>query len=204
MKRWIAKQWIAMAEVFGWSVPGWVRRLLPATEIDELFARERDLTDALKSDEPRAFPVPAFLEQRIERAVVEPEEEPQTGPRWIDLLIPSSAFAMAVIVGFVLLSGPKAEEVGDIPEAGPEVAVTEPVSVPAAPESSRTLDRIGQGLSTLEQGLILQPLAAEQKRLTADVAGALKFVSNSILPDTYASGVNSRLDSLKEEVAKSI
>lgn len=202
MKRWIAKQWIAMAEVFGWSVPGWVRHLLPATEIDELFARERDLTDALKSDEPRTFPAPAFLEQRIERAVVEPEEEPRTGPRWIDLLIPSSAFAMAVIVGFVLLSGPKAEEAGDIPEAGPEVAVVDPV--PVEQGSSRTLDRIGQGLSTLEQGLILQPLAAEQKRLTADVAGALKFVSSSILPDTYATGLNSRLDSLKEEVAKSI
>ena len=202
MNRWIAKQWIAAAELFGWSVPAWVRRLLPPAEFEEQVSRERELTASLKAGEPRDLPVPAFLEQRILRSVVEPAETARPGRRWIDLLVPASAFAMAIVVGFILLSRPDAPQVTDTQPEAPEVAVAE--TVPARGVSPRTLTRIGEGLSTLEKGLIMQPLESEQKRLAADVAGALKFVSSSILPDAYASGVNSRLDSLREEVARSI
>ena len=202
MKRWIAKQWIAFAEISGWTVPGWVRRLIPAEEFDERVLFERNLTDSLKADEPRDLPATAFLEQRIERSVVEPAGDTRPGPRWIDLLIPSSAFAMAVVVGFILLSRPDGKsEVGVQPEP-PQVAIVEPEPEKESP--SRAMTRIGKGLYTLEEGLIMKPLAAEQKRLTADVASALQFVSSSILPDAYADGINSRLDSLKKEAANSI
>ena len=200
MKKWIAQKWIAIAEVFGWPVPAWIRRLLPAQEIAALVAAERELTEALKSDSPPELPMPAFLDTAIERAVVESGEVPKRGLRWTDLLIPASAFAMAMVVGFVMLSNRKTASVA-IPGEQPEVAVAE-MSTPT--ETSRTLDRIGEGLSTLEQGLIVTPLTNEQKRLTADVASALQYVSRSILPDTYADGVNSRLDALKKEAAKSI
>ncbi|MEX0325349.1 MAG: hypothetical protein AB3N33_04600 [Puniceicoccaceae bacterium] len=202
MKRWIAKQWIAASEIFGWNVPAWVRRLIPSSEFEQQVSLERELTESLKNETPRDFPEPAFLEQRIERAVVESGQTVRPGWRWIDLLVPSSAFAMAVVVGFVMLSRPDAEQQVDIPSESPELAVVE--TVPETGVSPRTLTRIGEGLSTLEQGLIMKPLESEQKRLAADVAGALKFVSRSILPDAYADGVNSRLDSLKEEVSRSI
>lgn len=199
MNYWIAKQWIAIAEVFGWTVPAWIRRLIPESEIDDLLAAERDLTEALKGGSPSEFPLPAFLDTRIEQAIAESGESRRHGTRLIGLLIPSSAFAMAVVVGFVMLS---TREAGNPAiELEPERSVAE-VAVNVDP--SRTLEQIGKGLSTLENGLIVKPLESEQKRLAADVAGALKFVSNSILPDAYAADVNSRLDTLREDARRSI
>ena len=199
MKTWIARQWIAMAEVFGWRIPSWVRSLVPADEFEQMLTREEDLTKALKSDAPREIPMPAFLETRIERAIVDTQEAPRRRTRWSGLLIPSSAFAMAVMVGFIMLSDRSAPVV--TPEPQPELAVTE---TPVTVSSAEAMDRIGKGLSTLEKSLIVRPLAMEQDRLAADVTSALKFVSSSILPDAYADDVNHRLDVLRQGRGKSI
>jgi hypothetical protein len=199
MKRWIAKQWIALAEVFGWPVPSWIRHLVPAAELDALLAGEKELTEALKADAPQEIPMPAFLDTRIERAIVESSGPARPGTRWIGLLVPSSAFAMAVVVGFIMFSN-EAPQV-EVPEAQPELVVS---GTTPAVNTSRALTTIGKGLSSLEEGLIMKPLAMEQKRLATDVTHALKFFSSSVLPDSYAKDVNSRLDSFNEDVSNSI
>lgn len=192
MKHWIARHWITLATIFGWGVPSWIRKQVPDSFIDDLSSRESQLTEALKAGSPRDLPAPAFLEQRIERAVVQSGEGRRKSTRWTGLLFPASAFAAAVVIGFIILTDQKVEQ-PDIPDFDNGLAVVETAPVEAP---SKTLGRIGQGLSTLEEGLILKPLAMEQKRLAADVASALKFVSSSVLPDSYASDVNSRLDAL--------
>jgi hypothetical protein len=199
MKRWIAKQWIALAEVFGWPVPSWIRHLVPATELDELLHNEKELTNALQSDSPEDLPMPAFLDTRIERSIVETGEVPKRGAWWTGILVPASAFALAVVVGFVMLSD--RDSLTDFPDPQPELAIAD---APSTVNSAQTLDRIDKSLASLEKGLIMKPLAMEQERLTSDVTSALQFFTSSVLPDSYAADVNSRLDALKGEMGKSI
>lgn len=199
MKKWIAQQWIALAEVFGWRIPAWVRGMVPQDEFEAMLAREHRLTETLKEDSPEAPPMPAFLSTRIERAIQE-AEKPAAGRNLIgSFLIPASAFAMAVLVGLFVVNSRDLEQPGTIDT--PVVAVAEPAP---ATEVPLNLSRISERISNLENGLIMQPLENEQERLAADLTSALQFMSSSILPDNYAADVNSRLDTLRSGRGNSI
>jgi hypothetical protein len=199
MKLWITKKWIALAEVFGWRTPTWVRGLVPAETFEKLTSRERDLTDLLSNGSPREHPVPAFLKEKIERGIHDSSPESKRKSPWSSLLIPASAFAMAVVVGFIVLF----PGTSPIPDAVPEVELAVVTEVPES-TASPALVLIGEGLAGLEKGLIMQPLELEKQRLAADVTNALQFMSRSILPDAFADDVNTRLDNLREEVSQSI
>ena len=94
MKKWIATQWIALAEVFGWPVPRRIRGLIVDEEFKALVAGEKRLTEALRAQTPPAHPVPAFLEMRIESALRREAPVAPRRPAWRSLVVPAAAMSL--------------------------------------------------------------------------------------------------------------
>ncbi len=206
MKHRIIENLTGLADIFGWKLPKWALRNVSPDQLDSLRQREDALTEALRSGKPRSHEMPAFLETRIEQAIDEADRH-QAAYSWRSLLLlPGTALAAILLVAIFLSNNIQQE-----PPSGPgfklerAVAVNNVETQPVGASLERVVDRITDFKKGAEaESLLVQPLAEEPKRLAADVTSALRIVAQSVLPESYLGRVNRNLDSLEEEVGKSI
>jgi hypothetical protein len=184
MKKWIVKNWIALAEVFDWKVPAWVQGLVDENELESLKAAERHLTDALKNDSPEEYEIPPFLEAKIKRGIIESEDAPKRKSILEGLLVPASTLAAVVVIGFILVyrPGEVSQQTTDLQEPTPAIAATA--------SSSDAIEKFAQQINVIEGKLFeedkfVNPLVSEGDRLKADMTNAIRFVAKSFTPDQF-------------------
>jgi len=196
MKKWIIGQYISIAEVFDWNVPGWLLKQLPPKQASDLLERESILTDALRDTDPSDVVVPENLDFLIESRIKASAGVSQKRPSMMSYLVPLSAFAACAVLGLYLLNTPDWVQPE---EANPVTNIITSVESPMKSVASVT------GLDQPEKGdLLLRPLSAEKARLSNDVTNALKYVAQGVVPDQYVEQVNFRLDTFNAQMSKPI
>ncbi len=196
MKKWIIRQYIALAEVFGLRVPGWMQNQLPDGQVAELQQQEASFTNSLKEQDLEDVDVPENLDFLIESRIRASAGVTKEKASIISYLIPVSAFAACAVLGLYLLNTPdwKAPEDGSV--------VKQILSEIESP--IRTVIE-ESGLNQPEKGdILLRPLSSEKARLSTDLTNALKYVAQGVVPDQYMDEVNFRLDVFNAEMSKPI
>ncbi len=196
MKTWIIRQYLALAEVFGWSVPNWMQNQLPDGQLAELMHQEASFTNALKEQELADVDVPENLDFLIESRIRASAGVTKEKASIISYIIPVSAFAACAVLGLYLLNTPdwKAPEEG----SGIKQILNE-IEAPI-----KTVVQMA-GLNEPEKGdILLRPLSSEKARLSTDLTNALKYVAQGVVPDQYMEEVNFRLDVFNAEMSKPI
>ncbi|MEX0323842.1 MAG: hypothetical protein AB3N63_16905 [Puniceicoccaceae bacterium] len=183
MKKWIVKNWIALAEVFDWKVPAWVRGLVDENEFEAFNAAERDLTDALKRSSPEEHEMPAFLEAKITRGIIESEDEPRRINILQGLLVPSAMLAAVVVIGFVLVYRPGAVDQTEAPQQVAPMIASSSANSDAIENFADQINVIEEKI--LEEEIFVNPLVSEGDRLKADLTNAMRFVAKSFTPDQF-------------------
>lgn len=203
MKRLMVKLFIQLSEITQQPVPGWIRRMLPEDEVEALESFEKDLTRTLsrpRSDRPR---MPEEVRERIEEAgrSAEPARMPVERP------FPTFTWAFAavsmLVLGTFLVFRPPAPW-NPSPEKVP--AVVQQTGNPVEASSSNDPSPSGSSLAAdaLAGDLLVQPLAAEQERLAADVTNAVRYLAESFLPSAYVLPVNEGLRSVERQLTRSM
>jgi len=196
MKKWIIRQYIALAEVFGLRVPDWMQNGLPDGQFAELMQQEASFTNSLKEQELADIEVPENLDFLIESRIRASAGVTKEKPSFMSYLVPVSAFAACAVLGLYLLNTPdwKAPEEGSgIKQIFNEIEAPIQSVVQMA------------GLNEPEKGdILLRPLSSEKARLSTDLTNALKHVAQGVVPDQYMDEVNFRLDVFNAEMSKPI
>ena len=196
MKKWIIGQYISIAEVFGWNVPGWMLKKLPGSQVSELLEREAALTNALTDNDPKDVVVPENLDFLIESRIKASATVSQKRPSVISYLVPVAAFAACAMLGLYLINTPDwVKPTEEDPVAGIITSVEAPIKSVA---SIAELDRPEKG------DVLLRPLSSEKAKLSSDVTNALKYVAQGVIPDQYMEQVNFRLDKFNAQMSKPI
>lgn len=203
MKQWIVEKFIALSEVTGFTVPGWIRRLVPEETYALLSRREKNLTEWLEDSKDLREPeLPDFLRERLDAVISREETDGNPAPAKI-FPFPALglAAAAAVFLGISIFLMPR----GGVLIAPEQNVVATNGLVPAEPTTGTDqspnplLDR-----AALESDVLLEPLVEEQVRLASDMTNALQFFAKSILPDDYANQVNENLETFEDRITKSI
>lgn len=195
MKKWLIGQYISLAEVFGWKIPGWMNQL-PGGLVNDLLASESALTDALREDYPSDVTVPENLDFLIESRIKASASVSAGRPSFISYLVPVAAFAACAMLGLYLLNTPDWVQPK---QSDPVSSIVTSVEAPMKSVASIA------GLDKPEKGdLLLRPLSSEKAKLSSDVTNALKYVAQGVVPDQYMEQVNFRLDTFNAQMSKPI
>ena len=198
MKMWIIEKCVTLSEVTGWKIPSWIRNRVSRDQFEAISRREQSLTTALRDVESADFPIPEGLRQRLDEAI-QTGPVPEPAPARVVFLQAwgLAAAAIAVLAATLFFMSPE----GGLPveDDRQPVALDDGASAEPVEERKPLLDR-----GSLSGDLLLEPLAAEKVRLASDMTHALKFVANSVLPDTYARQFNDNLETFQEQIGKSI
>ena len=196
MKKWIIRQYIALAEVFGLRVPDWMQNRLPDGQFAELMQQEASFTNSLKEQELAEIDVPENLDFLIESRIRASAGVTKAKASIISYLLPVSAFAACAVMGLYLLNTPDWKA----PQDGSGVKqILDKIESPI-----QSVVKMA-GLNEPEKGdILLRPLSSEKARLSTDLTNALKHVAQGVVPDQYMDEVNFRLDVFNAEMSKPI